>query len=183
MQHGIPAVMFITWPDMWYHSSEDTPDKQDSTQDKRAAAVGLGSLASLATGSDEMAARILQENLGRGLARMGESHTKGLGYLADVTDPAKLNGAWREAEVAVRHQVSDPEAGDRVGERPLHRRREGQGPHRHVRPADRQPAQRVARRDPSRVRAAGRAARRHGAGRDNRNRQAGIVENDVSQKA
>ena len=22
MQHGIPAVMFITWPDMWYHSSE-----------------------------------------------------------------------------------------------------------------------------------------------------------------
>ena len=30
MQHGIPAVMFITWPDMWYHSSEDTPDKQDS---------------------------------------------------------------------------------------------------------------------------------------------------------
>jgi hypothetical protein len=45
MQHGIPAVMFITWPDMWYHSSEDTPDKQDPTQYKRAAAVGLGSLA------------------------------------------------------------------------------------------------------------------------------------------
>ncbi len=40
MQHGIPAVMFITWPDMWYHSSEDTPDKQDPTQYKRAAAVG-----------------------------------------------------------------------------------------------------------------------------------------------
>ena len=30
MQYGIPAVMFITWPDMWYHSSQDTPDKQDS---------------------------------------------------------------------------------------------------------------------------------------------------------
>ncbi len=45
MQHGIPAVMFITWPDMWYHSSEDTPDKQDPTQYKRAAAVGLGALA------------------------------------------------------------------------------------------------------------------------------------------
>ena len=106
MQHGIPAVMFITWPDMWYHSSEDTPDKQDSTQYKRAAAVGLGSLAALASGTDDMAARILQENLGRGLARMGESHTKALGYLADVTEPARLNGAWREAEVAVRHQAS-----------------------------------------------------------------------------
>ena len=53
MQHGIPAVMFITWPDMWYHSSEDTPDKQDSTQYKRAAAVGLGSLAVLASGTDD----------------------------------------------------------------------------------------------------------------------------------
>ena len=40
MQHGIPAVMFITWPDMWYHSSQDTPDKQDPTQYKRAAVVG-----------------------------------------------------------------------------------------------------------------------------------------------
>ena len=50
MQHGIPAVMFITWPDMWYHSSQDTPDKQDPTQYKRAAAVGTGALAALASG-------------------------------------------------------------------------------------------------------------------------------------
>ncbi len=103
MQHGIPAVMFITWPDMWYHSSEDTPDKMDSTQFKRAAAVGLGSLAALAGGTDELAARILQENIGRGLARMGESHTKGLGYMADVKSPAELNGAWRESRVAIQH--------------------------------------------------------------------------------
>ena len=52
MQHGIPAVMFITWPDMWYHSSEDTPDKQDPTQYKRAAVVGTGALAVIATGGD-----------------------------------------------------------------------------------------------------------------------------------
>lgn len=103
MQKGIPAVMFITWPDMWYHSSEDTPDKMDSTQYKRAAAVGLGSLATLAGGTDELAARILQENIGRGLARMGESHTKGLGYMADVKSAADLNGAWREARVAIQH--------------------------------------------------------------------------------
>lgn len=106
MAHGIPAVMFITWPDMWYHSSEDTPDKQDPTQYKRAAAVGLGSLAVLATGTDEMAARVLNENMGRGLARLGDSHTKGLGYLADVTNEAELNAAYREALNAIRHQVS-----------------------------------------------------------------------------
>jgi hypothetical protein len=106
MQKGIPAVMFITWPDMWYHSSEDTPDKQDTTQYKRAAAVGLGSLAALAGGTDELAARILQENLGRGLSRMGESHTKGLGYMADVKSAADLNGAWRDARVAIQHAAT-----------------------------------------------------------------------------
>jgi len=110
MAHGIPAVMLITWPDMWYHSSEDTPDKQDPTQYKRAAAVGLGSLAVLATGTDEMAARVLNENMGRGLARLGESHTKGLGYLADVSSEAELNQAYREALNAVRHQVGVEQA-------------------------------------------------------------------------
>lgn len=105
MQHGIPAVMFITWPDMWYHSSEDTPDKQDPTQYKRAGAVGLGSLAVLATGTPEMAARVLNENLGRGLARMGEAHTKGLGYLADASDASALAVAYKEARNAIEHQA------------------------------------------------------------------------------
>jgi len=104
MQHGIPAVMFITWPDMWYHSSEDTPDKQDPTQYKRAAAVGLGGLAVIAVGTDEMAARVVNENLGRGLSRMGESHTKGLGYMADAS-PTTLPDAYKEARNAIRHQA------------------------------------------------------------------------------
>jgi aminopeptidase YwaD len=99
MQHGIPAVMFIAWPDMWYHSSQDTPDKQDPTQYKRAAAVGAGALAALASGTDEMAARILSENVGRGPSRMGESHTKGLGYMVDATDAATLTDAFREARM------------------------------------------------------------------------------------
>ena len=104
MQHGIPAVMFITWPDMWYHSSEDTPDKQDPTQYKRAAAVGLGGLAVISTGTDEMAARVVSDNLGRGLSRMGESHTKGLGYMADAT-ATTLTDAYKEARNAIRHQA------------------------------------------------------------------------------
>ncbi|MDB4905998.1 MAG: hypothetical protein JWO05_782 [Gemmatimonadetes bacterium] len=105
MQHGIPAVMFITWPDMWYHSSEDTPDKQDPTQYKRAAAVGLGSLAALSIGTDEMAARIVNDNLGRGLSRMGESHIKALGYMADATDNVALLTGYLEAKNAIRHQA------------------------------------------------------------------------------
>ena len=105
MQHGIPAVMFITWPDMWYHSSGDTPDKQDSTQYKRAAIVGTGALAVLATGGDEMAARVTTENLGRGTERMGDSERKGVSYMADATSADALHAAWKDARVSIRHQA------------------------------------------------------------------------------
>ncbi|RYD50947.1 MAG: M28 family peptidase, partial [Sphingomonadales bacterium] len=88
MQHGIPAVMFITWPDMWYHSSDDTPDKQDPTQYKRAGVVALGGLVALASGTDEMAAKVLAENMARGTSRMGEAQVKGLGYITDATTAA-----------------------------------------------------------------------------------------------
>jgi hypothetical protein len=67
--------------------------------------VGLGSLAVLATGTPEMAARVLNENLGRGLARMGESHTKGLSYLADASDASALTIAYKEARNAIEHQA------------------------------------------------------------------------------
>jgi hypothetical protein len=98
--------MFITWPDNWYHSSQDTPDKQDSTQYKRAAVVATGALTVLATGGDEMAARVVSENLARGAERMGDSHRKGLSYMADVKDGASLADAYHEAVVAIRHQAN-----------------------------------------------------------------------------
>src|SRR3954447_20285436 len=104
MQHGIPAVMFITWPDMWYHSSQDTPDKHDPTQYKRAAAVAVGALAVIATGGDEMAARVTSENLSRGSERMGGNGRKGTAYLADASTPEALHTAWKDARVAIRHQ-------------------------------------------------------------------------------
>jgi len=106
MQHGIPAVMFITWPDNWYHSSQDTPDKQDSTQYKRAAVVATGAMAVLASGGDDMAARVVSENLARGAERMSDSHRKGLAYMADVADAASLPNAYHEAVVAIRHQAN-----------------------------------------------------------------------------
>jgi aminopeptidase YwaD len=105
MQHGIPAVIIATWPDMWYHSSQDTPDKEDPTQYKRASVVATGALVALSTGTDEEAARILSENLGRGLARMGESDTKGLSYMADATDAASLMTGYKEAKIAILHQA------------------------------------------------------------------------------
>ena len=110
MDRGIPALMFITWPDLWYHTSQDTPDKHDSTQYKRGAVVGVGAMTVLATGGDVMAGRVVAENLARGATRMGASQVKGLGYMADVESPQALGAAYKESIVAVKHQAAVEQA-------------------------------------------------------------------------
>jgi len=105
MGQGIPSLMFITWPDLYYHSSKDLPQKLDPTQLKRVAVVGLGSLMVVAGADDMMAAKVAAESFGRGTARMGEAHRKGLSYLADLTDNAGLLDAYKDARATVRHQA------------------------------------------------------------------------------
>ncbi len=105
MSNGIPSVMFITWPDMYYHSSHDTPDKLDPTQFKRAGVVGLGSLAVLAIADEPVAMKVAAETLARGTERVGQAQRKGMAYLADAGDAAALAEAFKEARNAIRHQV------------------------------------------------------------------------------
>ncbi len=105
LSHGIPAVIFNTWPDMYYHSSHDTPDKLDPTQFKRAAVVATAAMGVLAAANNEQAARVAAESLARGTERMGQAQRKGLGYVADTSDGAALPGAFREGRNAVRHQA------------------------------------------------------------------------------
>jgi aminopeptidase YwaD len=106
MQHGIPAVIFNTWPDYWYHSSQDTPDKLDPTMFKRAAVTSVGAMAVLASADDPMALKVAIDALGRGAERLGANQRKGLGYIGDVTDASQLAQAYKEARVAVKHQAN-----------------------------------------------------------------------------
>jgi hypothetical protein len=105
MANGIPSAMFITWPDRYYHSSHDTPDKLDPTQFKRAGVVGLGVLTALTTADEGMAMKVAAETLARGTERMGQAQRKGLSYLADVTNGADVAQAYKDARNAVRHQL------------------------------------------------------------------------------
>jgi hypothetical protein len=59
----------------------------------------------LATGGDQMAARVTSENLARGTERMGVNERKGTAYLADAASGDALQAAWKEARVAIRHQA------------------------------------------------------------------------------
>jgi hypothetical protein len=49
---------------------------------------------------------VVSENLARGAERMGDSHRKGLAYMADAKDAATLPNAYKEAVVAIRHQAA-----------------------------------------------------------------------------
>jgi Zn-dependent M28 family amino/carboxypeptidase len=105
MQHGIPSVMFITWPDMWYHSSQDIPQQLDPTQLRRAAVVGIAAMGVIAAADDPMAMRVAGESLTRGAERMGEAQRKGVGYMADTDDAEQIHVAYKEALNAVVHQA------------------------------------------------------------------------------
>ncbi len=68
----VPAVMFICWPDMWYHTSGDLPDKSDSTQLKRVVTLTVAAALFLTRAGAEEACQILNEVSSRGLKRLGE---------------------------------------------------------------------------------------------------------------
>ncbi|MGB9765339.1 MAG: M28 family peptidase [Candidatus Saccharicenans sp.] len=68
----VPAVMFICWPDMWYHTSGDLPDKSDSTQLKRVVTLTVASAIFLANAGSGEAESILNEVSSRGMQRLGE---------------------------------------------------------------------------------------------------------------
>lgn len=46
---SVPSIMLNTWPDPYYHSSEDTPDKVDPTALKRAELISVATAWALAT--------------------------------------------------------------------------------------------------------------------------------------
>ena len=127
MQHGIPAVIFNTWPDPWYHSSQDTPDKLDPTQFKRAAVVSIGAMTVLATADDPMAVRVAADALGRGAERMTANQRKGLGYIGDVTERRAARAGLHRREGDGAPPGEHREGGGEVGERAVRepgRRRE-----------------------------------------------------------
>lgn len=68
---GVPGVMLITWPDMYYHTSQDTPDKLDATQMKRAAVITAAGAYNIASADEEMAGSIAETSFTYGSKRMG----------------------------------------------------------------------------------------------------------------
>ncbi len=72
----VPAVMFIVWPDFWYHTSGDLPDKSDSTQLKRVVVLSAASAVFLANAGPEEVPKIMAEVSTRAQSRLAKEFQK-----------------------------------------------------------------------------------------------------------
>ncbi|MGZ5514302.1 MAG: M28 family peptidase [Candidatus Aminicenantales bacterium] len=96
----IPAVLMIVWPDQWYHSSGDTPDKSDATQFKRVATISAAAAEFLANAGPAEAERMMAEISARQGGRLGEDQGRAERLLL-AADAKAIHAAAKEARVLV----------------------------------------------------------------------------------
>lgn len=85
---GVPGVMLITWPDLYYHTSQDRADKCDPTQLKRVCVISAAGAYTIAAADREMARRIADETFANATRRMGQQAARAFDELgkADAKD-------------------------------------------------------------------------------------------------
>jgi len=96
----VPGIMMIAWPDRWYHTTEDLPDKSDATALKRAAAIGAAGAYTVAGADDAMAMKIAAEIASNATRRLGHYLVAGLEML-NGAEAGKLEEAYRNARAYV----------------------------------------------------------------------------------
>jgi len=78
----VPTVYFECWPEDFYHTNMDTPDKSDATQLKRVAFIAAASAVAFCSATPSDARKIAVETAIRAEGRIGEDVKKGLSLLS-----------------------------------------------------------------------------------------------------
>jgi hypothetical protein len=92
----VPSAMFICWPDMWYHTSGDTPDRSDPTQLKRTVFIGAAAAAFLANAGPAEVQKMAAETSGRAFGRLGLEKLRAEKMIVDA-EPKDVHVALKEA--------------------------------------------------------------------------------------
>lgn len=100
----VPSVTFNCWPDMWYHTSRDTPDKSDSTQLKRVVFIGVAAAAFLANAGPAEAQKMATETSGRAMGRLGLDKIRAEKMIVDA-EPKDIQVAFKEASNLLSHGI------------------------------------------------------------------------------
>ncbi|NQU85425.1 MAG: M28 family peptidase [Mariniphaga sp.] len=77
----VPGIMMITWPDLYYHTSEDLPNKLDPTQLKRTIVIAASAAYSIASAGEQEAITIAGEVFSNSQKRMGHQLARGMDEL------------------------------------------------------------------------------------------------------
>jgi len=96
----IPAVLMIVWPDQWYHTSGDTPDKSDPTQFKRVVTISAAAAHFLGSAGPAEADLMMADISGRQTGRLGAEKARAERMLLDA-DAKTVSAAAKEARVLV----------------------------------------------------------------------------------
>jgi len=94
----VPGIMMITWPDQYYHTSEDRVDKLDATQLKRATVLAAATAYTIAIAGEEGALRIGAEVLANSNKRLGFFQNK---YVDMLTNAGDVAAACKNAIFAI----------------------------------------------------------------------------------
>ena len=96
----IPMVFFNCWPDDFYHSSMDTPDKSDSTQLKRVAFIAAASVISVTSAKTEDARTFAALSAGKGRRRIADKYEYSINLMQSA-EAADLYAAYKKAAITI----------------------------------------------------------------------------------
>jgi hypothetical protein len=87
---GVPCVMMLQWPDLYYHTSMDTIDKVSEDSLKRVGWIATVVALTLANADSETAFRLANQTAKRGAGRITETGRKALETLFKKKEDQKL---------------------------------------------------------------------------------------------
>jgi aminopeptidase YwaD len=111
---GLPGVKMIDWPDNYYHTSEDNPDKCDPTQLRRVIFIAAAGAYTMASADDAMALRILSEMYAGACTRVGIQMAKSTDIIFR-SNAESLKSSYRRAAFNVEGTIlAEKEAMDKL---------------------------------------------------------------------
>ncbi len=91
---GIPGTFVTAWPETYYHSSQDTPDKVDATQLHRGVVSGLAALVTLAYADDADARNLALLTFAFAQRRAGEGQAQAAARIMHAAASTVVESAY-----------------------------------------------------------------------------------------
>ena len=105
----VPGVMMITWPDLYYHTSQDIADKCDPTQLKRVCFIGAAAAYTIAGAGEETAMKIAADVAGNSQARNGKQLQRSVDLL-DMASKENFENFYKLAKSYIEASIINEKA-------------------------------------------------------------------------